>query len=145
MRKTFTKLSIAAVVLLAGAIPCFAQNQSIAYAADAKSTTAVGSGLELALNKQSSAISPVTGFVLVESKSVADTKHLTAPTLTPAAFKTSERFVKAKDNFSGYAQPIWSTDTSFNPKSQFRNDESNAQASRNRVTFVPSRGPKVPW
>jgi hypothetical protein len=138
MRKTFTKLSIAAVVLLAGAIPCFAQTQSIAYAADAKS-----SGLELALNRESGATSPVAGFVVVEPKSVADTK--TSPTLTPAAFKTSDRFVKAENNLSGEAQTIWSTDTSFSYKPQFRSDESNAQTSRNRVTFVPSRGPKVPW
>jgi hypothetical protein len=138
MRKTFTKLSIAAVVLLAGAIPCFAQTQSIAYAADAKS-----SGLELALNKESSVTSPVTGFVVVEPKRVADIE--TSPTLTPAAFKTSDRFVKSEDSFSCDSQQIWSTNTSFNSKPQFGNDESNAQTSRNRVTFVPSRGPKVPW
>ena len=145
MRKTFTKLSIAAVVLLAGSIPCFAQTQSIAYAADAKST-AVGSGLELALNRQSSVTSPLTGFVVVEPKNVADTKHVTSPALTAAAFKTSDHFVKAENNFSGDSQTIWSTKTSINSKPQFRiNDESNAQTSRNRVTFVPSRGPKVPW
>ena len=137
MRKTFTKLSIAAVVLLAGAIPCFAQTQSIAYAADVKS-----SRLELALDKESCATSPVAGFV-VEPKTVSDIK--TSPTLTPAAFKTSDHFVKTKNNFSGEAQTIWTTATSFSSKRQFKSDESNAQTSGNRVTFVPSRGPKVPW
>ena len=142
--KTISSLSIAAIALLAAAVPCFAQSQSTGKNAETASVVAEsGSGLELALNRDSRVTAPSTDSAPVETKNRPDASN--SRSLTPAAFKTAGTFSMVEQKFSFVKQPAQFEAPSIDLRTQFRtDDETNVERSSNRITFVPSRGPKFP-
>ena len=144
--KTLSSFSIAAIALLAAAVPGLAQAQSSGSRAEEKSRVpALGSGLQLAFNRNSGPTFPRAGISFVEPKSLVDTAPVASSTLSPAAFKTTSRFTTTERKFSFDSQFNWYQAPS-SSKAQFRtDDERGARRSNWSVSFVPSRGPKFPW
>src|SRR5262249_35589187 len=141
--KTLSSLSIAAIALLAAATTSFAQNQSATKAN--RSLAAPGSGVELASNHGSRTVFHFAGFA--EPKTIADTaKKPSPPTLSPALFKSTEQFSIVKPGLSFDSNPsVYEVVPSLSSKQQFRSDdESSKEKSKSSVTFVPSRGQKIP-
>jgi hypothetical protein len=136
--KTISSLSIAAIALLAAAVPCFAQSQSPGKGAETADVVAApSSGLELALNRDSRVTAPRTDTAPVVSNPRTG--------LTPAAFKTTGTFSMVEQKFSFVKQPVQFETPSIDLRTQFRtDDETNVERTSNRITFVPSRGPKFP-
>lgn len=140
--KSLSSFSIAAVALLAAAaVPCFAQNQSSGPAEVKSGLVADGNVLDLLFNRKSNSEAPRTGFVFIEPKNLADTAHVTTSSaLSRAIFKVTNQ-LNAKENEFSFDLQLHP----YNPNKQFlTDDESDAEQSKSRITFVPSRGPKFP-
>lgn len=146
--KTLSSLSLAAVAVVAAAVPCFAQDHSSeSRAAENSLVAASGAGFEMAFNRESRATAPRNGLGSVEPKNIVDTAPVvTSPaTLSKAAFKGTDRSALIENKFSFNSQLSWYEAPSFNSKSQFRvDDESVPERSTKLITFVPSRGQKLP-
>jgi hypothetical protein len=143
--KTLSNLSIAAIALLAAAVPCVAQSQS--NHTDSRTLSAVearGTGLSLAFNKN-----PFAGGAAgleasaVESKTtvkVASAKS--SPRLTVATFNSASQFTTESKRF--FSAPLTAYEpVTFDSKPQFRVDD-YTPSKPSRVSFVPSRGPWMP-
>ena len=119
-QKTFSQLSIAAVVLFVVSIPCLAQTDSITSSEKSVESTPV-----VAVNTVSA-----TRSLPTEEKSVFEVKQK-APKFSAAQFiaATEAPVVKQSINFEPAAVP-----SSVEKKSH----------TVNGVTFVPSRGQKLP-
>lgn len=139
--KIFSTLSVAAVALLAAAVPCFAQDQS-----SGSKFAAPGSGFELVFMRQARAIEASSGFGFVEPKDAAQFVHMNkSSTLRLAFINATRQFTFMKNQLSFDPQTIRFEAPSLDSKKQFRtDDEIGAERAKRRVTFVPSRGPKVP-
>jgi len=137
---TFANLSIAAIAFLAATVPCFAQSASTESSADLTivSTTRDNS-MTLALNKVG-ATAPAES---VREATVSSTTSVAKNTqkLSPSAFKVSDELTTGSKHFFGAAQ-LYEADT-LESKRQFRVDE-HTTSERSSVTFVPSRGPRLP-
>lgn len=137
---TFANLLIAAIAFLAATVPCFAQSASTEGSAGATSvSTTSGSGVTLALNK----VRPATAAARVRESAVSPTTAAAknTPKLSPSAFKVSDEFTTGSKHFVGTVQ-LYESDT-LESKRQFRLDEHTPTES-SKVTFVPSRGPRMP-
>lgn len=142
MRKNYTlsNLPMAAVVLLVASLPCFAQvtaneSSSVLAIADNRPT--------IELNKNSRAVPSSSGETSVAPKNVERVKSPLS--LSPNAFKVSDKF-SIDSKFFSVSQMANGLDTS-DSKRQFRVDD-DTPVERSRVTFVPSRGqrlPNAPW
>jgi hypothetical protein len=136
---TFANLLITAIGFLAATVPCFAQSASTESKADATSvSTTRDSGMTLALNNVR-ATAPTAG---VREAAVSPTTAAAkkTPKLSPSAFKVPDEFTGSK-HFFGAVQ-LYESDT-LESKPQFRVDE-HTPSERSSVTFVPSRGPRLP-
>ena len=132
---TFSNLPMAAIVLLVASLPCLAQ----ATASESSSALAVAGNVPaVASNKVFHPVPTSVEDTLVTSKSVERVK---SPSLTAATFKVSNEFSMDSKFFS---KTQISTDT-YTPdsKEQFRLDD-DTQTRNSKVTFVPSRGFKLP-
>lgn len=141
-QKTISSLSIAAIALVAAAVPALAQGQA---KASSRNATVNGAtlGLERTIesNRESSEVRKsrmVTPSVEFEAGDVA---HNNKPALA-LAFKGQNSFTFASNNGS---QVSFIDAAPVDPmaKKQFRADE-NESNSANRVSFVSSRGQKLP-
>jgi len=127
--KTVSSLSVAATAILFAAIPCFAQAQ---HDASGTATAIDITQPTLAMNRD---LAPKR-----IASSTRTSSKATQPKLSEAMFTNS---VSA-------GQPlIISPEVSFEPradisKKQFSADDYSGPAPRPRVTFVPSRGQKLP-
>jgi hypothetical protein len=137
---TLTNLLLAAVAFLAATVPCFAQSASTESPADSTSVSSTrDSGVTLALNNVR-ATAPAFRF---REAAVSPTTTVAKNTLklTPSAFKVSDELTSGSERFFGTAQ-IYQSDT-LDSKRQFRVDE-DTPTEQSKVTFVPSRGPRMP-
>jgi hypothetical protein len=143
--KTISRLSIAAIILIAAAIPSLAQTKSTQSPATAASGIAApGSGLVLAFNRNPFSVFPGARSTAVESKNAVAYTGTPKATLSAASF-TSNRFsfVNEKPSFSPQFK-VYDVAT-FSSKQQFSTENDNAPtSSKHRVTFVPSMGQKIP-
>jgi hypothetical protein len=137
--KTISTFSIAAFALLAAAVPGYSQTGSIDSRTEKSGIAAPGSGLQLSFNT-----APRFSNGFTEAEKVMNTTPVrTSPSSSaPRAkiqFSTVERKLSFASQFSIYEVP------SLKSKNQFSSDdEAGPQRSKNHVTFVPSRGQKIP-
>ena len=133
---TTSRLAIAAIILIAAAIPSFAQTKS----ADVSARTvhaAPGSGLELAFHR-----TPVStaDFRTIEP---TDSVKRAPVTLTAAMFTSAPFDYVGQKTFTPQFT-IYDTNQ-IDSKVQFSTDSDGAMTpSKHRVTFVPSKGQKIP-
>jgi hypothetical protein len=144
--KTLSSLAIAAFVVLGAATQSFAQAQSSFSRAESnRNVAAPASGPALAFNRPSFAIVPFSG--ISTSKNVAGTPNgAGSPVLSAATFKSTDHFSFVKNQLR-FESPstVYEVVPSFSSKQQFRSDdEGRVERSNHRITFVPSRGQKIP-
>jgi len=129
---TFSNLPMAAIVLLVASLPCLAQ----ATASESSSALAVAENIPTqASSRIFRAVPNTTEDIAVTSKSVERVK------LSAATFKVSSEFTADSTYFSKtrIANESYTTDS----REQFRLDDDSSMK-RSKVTFVPSRGFKLP-
>jgi hypothetical protein len=140
---TFSNLPMAAIVLLVASLPCLAQ----VTANESSSALAVAGNVPtVALNK---VFHPVpasvedTPVTLVTSKRVESRKS--PLNLTPATFKVSNESSSQFNMDSKFFSNTQISTEAYKPdsKEQFRLDD-DTQTRNSKVTFVPSRGFKLP-
>jgi hypothetical protein len=130
------RLAIAAIILIAAAIPSLAQTKS--DLSSKRVFAAPGSGLDLTFNYSR----PSTEIRSSEPKTSVE--HPVVPKLSPAMF-TADRFSYVNNKMSFTPQFTIYDSAKMNSKRQFRTDDDLAvTASKHRVTFVPSMGQKIP-
>ena len=147
--KVLSNLSMAAIALVAAAVPCFAQIQTTeARGESAKISAAAESGSMLAFNRTSPGVS--AGRVnasFVQPKGALEIAPVkTASTFSPADFKSSTKssgqFTRENRFSFGTQVQVYEAAT-FDPRPQF-NVDNYVPRERPRVTFVPSRHPWLP-
>ena len=138
---TFSNLPIAAIVLIISSLPCLAQ----VTANESTSVLAVAdNGPTLALNKTLRAVplstlsTPSIEDTAVTVKSV---EHKSPLNLSAATFKVSDQFSVNSKSFT--RTQLNSEVVAPDSKEQFRLDD-DTPTQRSKVTFVPSRGFKLP-
>jgi hypothetical protein len=131
-----SKLSLAAATLLAAAVPSLAQTDSL----KARTEPALVSNVQtVALNTDRSVNEPVVNYALPSNTVTNSTT-------------TKTKFSAAK--FQASIQEVGNSNLSFQPQTtiyelqlnsakQFKDDLSE-QSSRSKISFVPSRGQKLP-
>ena len=142
--KTISSLSIAAIALLAAAAPSFAQTQSDQSGKVGTPTMeqTIASNREFTSVTRSRAAATEVAPTTVNNNRAARSFVLPANAFkVPNHFTSAEasRFVTGQMNFlnAGPSDPT--------AKKQFRADDDSANSSRAKgVTFVPSRGQKLP-
>jgi hypothetical protein len=143
--KTISSLSIAAIALMAAAVPAMAQGQT-----EPSSKSASGEGASTVIEQ--------TIASNVESSTVRKS-HATTPNVAPAANNAvrSNKLVlsasafKGQNNFTSTANNNFANQVNFKDagpvdpgaKKQFRADESDVTRTKS-VAFVPSLGQKLP-
>lgn len=144
--KTISSLSIAAIALVAAAVPALAQDQSEPSGKNASGATTVveqtiASNLESSAVRKSHVTTPEREPVAA-SNVVRTVKPLV---LSANAVKGQDRFTSAAIG-SRFVNPVNFKDAGpVDPqaKKQFRADESEISKTK-QVAFVPSRGQKLP-
>lgn len=141
--KTISSLSIAAIALVAAAVPALAQGQTELSGKNATPAVeqTIASNLESSAVRKSRITTPEVGLVKANNVS-RTTKPLL---LSSSAFKGQNNFTSAASS-SRFANQVNFKDAGpANPqaKKQFRTDESEISKTK-QVVFVPSRGQKLP-
>lgn len=133
---TFSNLPIAAIVLIISSLPCLAQ----VTANESTSVLAVAdNGPTLAMNKTLTTLStPSIEDTAVTVKSVERKSPLN---LSADTFKVSDQFSVNSKSFT--RTQLNSEVVAPDSKEQFRLDD-DTPTQRSKVTFVPSRGFKLP-
>jgi hypothetical protein len=145
--KTISSLSIAAIALMAAAVPALAQSQTEPSGQNVSANGAatvveqtIASNLESSTVKKSRAMTPKVGPVV--NNAVRTNKPLV---LSASAFKGQNNFTSTT-NTSNFANQVSFKDAGpMDPgaKKQFRADESDVARTKS-VAFVPSLGQKLP-
>lgn len=145
--KTLSSLSIAAIALMAAAVPALAQSQTEPSGQNASANGAAAVEQTIASNLESSTVRKsrvsTPEVKLVAASSAARTNKLLM--LSAGAFKGQNHFTSTANN-SGFANQVNFKDAGpIDPaaKKQFRADESEISKTK-QVAFVPSRGQKLP-
>jgi hypothetical protein len=138
--KTISSLAIAVIAVLAAAAPSFAQSNSTDFVAANRVVAAPGSGLNLTSDRHLVAPVAKTGAPAVESTHVAESSR----GLSVESFMAPVQFSVVKDQPSFAPEyKLYATPT-YNSKPQFSSDDDTQSRTGNRITFVPSRGQKLP-
>jgi len=142
MKKTYTfsNLPMAAIVLLVASLPCLAQ----VTANESSSALAVAGNVPtVASNKVFHPVPASVEDTSVTSKSVERVKS--PLNLTPATFKVSNESSSEFSMDSKFFSNTQISTEAYKPdtKDQFRLDD-DTQTRNSKVTFVPSRGFKLP-
>ena len=148
-QKTISSLSIAAIALLAVAVPSFAQAQSDLdaqrpVATEASEQTNVSTTELIAVSNVRVATPAIAG---VERTGVVNTTRTASPfRFSASAFKVQNNFTSAGSSHFVSPQVIFSNADPGDPtaKKQFRADAGESASGRKLVTFTPSRGLKAP-
>jgi hypothetical protein len=127
-QKRLSQVSFAAVALLAAALPCLAQTES---------------------RNRLNALVPGTEIAIVRDERLVAHKART----TPAESDNAKAIKGSRDRFNLAITEATSSTSAFGPKTTFTesdwrktqklNNQSESESSR-RITFVPSRGQKLP-
>jgi hypothetical protein len=139
---TFSNLPIAAIVLLISSLPCLAQ----VTANESTSVLAVAdNGPTFALNKTMRAVPPST----LSTPSIEDTAVTVKSVERKSPLNLSAATFKVSDQFSVNSKSLTRTQLNSevvapDSKEQFRLDDDTLTTQRSKVTFVPSRGFKLP-
>jgi len=144
--KTISSLSIAAIALVAAAVPALAQGQSEPSGKNASEATPVVEQT-IASNLESSAARQFRSTTAEVQPLVANNLNRTTKplVLSTSAFKGQNRFTSAATNGRFASQLNFKDAGPVDPKAkpQFRADESETSNTK-QVVFVPSRGQKLP-
>ena len=143
--KTISSLSIAAIALVAAAVPAMAQDQTEPSGKNVSgSTAAVEQTIAYNLESSDVRISRISTpeVALVTNDAPRGPKPLV---LSASAFKGQSRFTSAASGNLVNLQVNFTDAGPVDPmaKKQFRADESEIKRTK-RVEFVPSRGPILP-
>jgi len=137
--KTISSLAIAAIALVAAAVPAMAQGQSEPSGKNAAPVVeqTIASNLDSSAVRKSRITAPQVELVAART-----TKPLI---LSANAFKGQNQFTSASTSSSFVNQLNFKDAGPADPeaKKQFRADESDSSKT-NKVVFVPSRGQKLP-
>ena len=137
--KTISNLAIAAVILVAAAATSFAQTKSADNSAK-RVVAAPSSGVDLALNR---APISVTNFHSSGVDNTTEKSSTPKTRLSPSMFLSSGfNYVNEKSSFT--PQVTIYDNVKIDSKPQFSTDGDIQTSSKNRVTFVPSMGQKIP-
>lgn len=148
-RKTISSLSITAIALLAAAVPSFAQGQSDQSNRDLQSSVALQSEQAIASNTE--LIATTRSGVATTARGIEVVNNVTR---TAGPLVLSAKSFQVQNNYtsitsSQFVRPQLSlmdagpSDPS--GRKQFRGDDDNSSSrGRKLVTFVPSRGQKLP-
>ncbi len=149
--KTISKLSIAAFALLAAAVPSFAQAQLDQSSRDMQVSVET-QAIEQTIASNAELIAAAKGGVTTPSTSEVDRSSVKNVT-RPASPKLSAGAFKLQNNFTSVSSQFVSPKLTFNydspsapsARKQYRSDDYDSTSTgRKLVTFVPSRGQKLP-
>jgi len=131
-----SKLSLAAITLLAAAVPSLAQTDSLK---DRTEPDSISNVQTVALNNERSVKAPAVNYALPSN---------TVTNSTTSKTKFSAAKFQAAIQEVGNSNPSFQSQTTIydlqlNPAKQFKDDLS-VQVSRSKITFVPSRGQTLP-
>lgn len=145
-RQKLSSLLIAATALLAASVPCFAQSQSVESRHELTSAAMTVVEPAIALNRErTTAESLIANEDLMPKSMTAVTSSANRPRVSLAMFKQSgSQFSTGESQRFVVPQSTIYDNRVDDSKKQFRADEDGGTASRPRVTFVPSRGQKLP-
>jgi len=141
-QKTISSLSIAAIALVAAAVPALAQGQSESSSKNASITGATSAAEQtIAMNLVSSAVRKARLVTPEAEPAAGDVAHNIKP-LVLSAFKGQNDFTSAA---SSIQQVNFKDAAPIDPlaKKQFHADETEINRTK-QVAFVPSRGQKLP-
>ena len=142
-RKTISSLSIAAIALMAAAVPAMAQGQTEPSGKSASGVTTVQT---IATNLESSAVRKSRSITPKVEPAANNALRSNKPlVLSASAFKGQNQLTSTA-NHSNFANQVSFKDAGpIDPgaKKQFRADESEITRTK-EVAFVPSRGQKLP-
>jgi len=143
--KTISSLSIAAIALMAAAVPAMAQGQTEpagkSISGDGVTTVqTIATNLEASTVRKSRSITPKIEPVV--NNAVRTNKPLV---FSASAFKGQNQFTSTANNSNFVNQVNFKDAGPIDPgaKKQFRADESEVTRTK-EVAFVPSRGQKLP-
>lgn len=147
-QKTISSLSIAAIALLAVAVPTFAQAQSAEAQPSAMTQASeepAVSNTELIAATKVRGAAPAT-FEFERTRFDDSTRTVKQPKLSASDFKARNSFTSATS--SHFVSPPLSASyfvpTDPTAKKQFNSDDYEGSKGRKAVTFVPSKGQKLP-
>jgi hypothetical protein len=144
--KTLSNLSMAVVALMAATVSCFAQNQSSETRSETPSSVvAQNNSLSLAFDRN-----PFAGAAsrfdsrADERNSVVEPKTTRSKlNLSAATFEVSTQVTNENKAFLGSQLNVMTDVVKFDSKQQFRADD-YAPHKTPKISFVPSRGPRMP-
>jgi len=144
-RKTISSLSIAAIALMAAAVPAMAQGQT-----EPSGKSASGDGVTtvqtIATNLESSAVRKSRSITPKVEPAANNAVRSNKPLVLSASAFKGENQLTSTANHSNFANQVSFKDAGpIDPgaKKQFRADESEITRTK-EVAFVPSRGQKLP-
>jgi len=143
--KTISSLSIAAIALLAAAVPSFAQAQLDQSSRDMQGSVDT-QAIEQTIASNTELIAAAKLRVTTANRSpVNNVTRTTSPMLSASAFKLHNNFVSGTSQFVS-PKPTFNYDSPSVPgsKKQFRAGDDDSSSGRKLVTFVPSLGQKLP-
>lgn len=130
-QKRFSKLAIAAGLLLTASATCFAQTESL----DSQTETAP---VAVAMNSKPKADARVA---TTNTSIAADTNS----TLNPTKFSVTKFMESAKQSLTNSSLTVAPTTVyQINVESKMTADDFSEPAKTKAITFVPSRGPRLP-
>jgi hypothetical protein len=136
--KSLSGLSIAAIALLATAAPCFSQGQSDHSASNTQNVQTVAIEQTVASNREMTV--PTNSRF---AKPVPTTRPVT---LSASNFEVKSQFMAPTNSrFTNQINLDPAATDDLSGKKQYRSDDQDASAtSTKNITFVPSRGQKIP-
>jgi len=142
-RKTISSLSIAAIALMAAAVPAMAQGQT-----EPSGKSASGDGVTtvqtIATNLESSAVRKSRSITPKVEPAANNAVRSNKPlVLSASAFKGQNQLTANHSNFANQVSFKDAGPIDPGAKKQFRADESEITRTK-EVAFVPSRGQKLP-
>ena len=129
-QKTLSQLSFAIIALFIAAIPCFAQTESVTARAEQSTITSTN---QVAINNARR-----TGAHRVESF-VAEAER----TATPPAFSAT-KFMQAVSESGAVVNETKSAAPTMAINFDISKFDGEKPSSPKRITFVPSKGPRIP-
>ena len=134
-QKTLSQLSFAAVALLAAAIPCLAQTES----PNARHSQAGAPNLA-----QTAEIAALRNERLSVHKAAPKTasEAKVNKTATPSSDKFNRAIAQVTSNTTGFSNSTTLSESDWQKTRRLANDDESS--SSKRITFVPSRGQKLP-
>ncbi len=139
-KQTLTSLSIAAIALMAAAVPCFAQTSAIETRPEAGAAV---SEVAVAINRTPGSVMNVApaSSELPSTKAVTPNRGITFSVET---FKATSHTTTSTSNFLKSQPTTEETVLTFSMKQLKVDNDVGSERRTSRIEFVPSRGQKLP-